>query len=137
MNITGAENIGVIVMDLNSEETLATVTNHSFDLNGPGNLQKYYSANKLKQMTNEETTQKLWNNFCVGAVYESGSTAEVFAIVGTLENGKITRQEEYAYTGEVDIQDTLIHCSKRAGHGRLSVTGALGQSCNMTLVCIA
>ena len=51
-------------------------TNHSFDLNDPGNLQKYYSANELKQMTSEEATQKLWNNFCVSTVYEPGSTRQ-------------------------------------------------------------
>lgn len=137
MNTTGAENIGVIVMDPNSGEILAMATNHSFDLNDPGNLQKYYSANELKQMTSEEATQKLWNNFCVSTVYEPGSTAKVFTIAGALENGKITGQEEYTCTGEVDVQGTLIHCVKRTGHGRLNVTGALEQSCNVALVRIA
>ena len=137
MNITGAENIGVIVMDPNSGEILAMATNHLFDLNDPGNLQKYYSADELKQMTSEEATQKLWNNFCVSTVYEPGSTAKVFTIAGALENGKITGQEEYTCSGEVDVQGTVIHCGKRTGHGKLNVTGALEQSCNVALVRIA
>ena len=58
METTGAENIGVIVMNPNNGEILALATNHPFDLNDPGNLQKYYSVNALKQMTSEEATQK-------------------------------------------------------------------------------
>ena len=137
MNTTGAENIGVIVMNPNNGEILALATNHPFDLNDPGNLQKYYSVNALKQMTSEEATQKLWNNFCVSTVFEPGSTAKIFTIAGAMENGAITGTETYNCTGEVDVQGTLIHCGKRTGHGIVDVTGALEQSCNVALVRIA
>ena len=137
METTGAENIGVIVMNPNNGEILALATNHPFDLNDPGNLQKYYSVNALKQMTSEEATQKLWNNFCVSSIIEPGSTAKIFTIAGALENGVINGNETYNCTGEVDVQGTLIHCGKRTGHGVVDVTGALEQSCNVALVRIA
>ena len=137
METTGAENIGVIVMNPNNGEILALATNHPFDLNDPGNLQKYYSVNALKQMTSEEATQKLWNNFCVSSIIEPGSTAKIFTIAGALENGVINGNETYNCTGEVDVQGTLIHCNKRTGHGVVDVTGALEQSCNVALVRIA
>lgn len=89
-NTADAENTGITVMDPDSEEILATTTNHSFDLNDPGNLQKYYSASELKHMTSEEVTQRLWNNFRVDMVHEPGSMAKVFMITDTFGNGEIT-----------------------------------------------
>ncbi len=104
------------------------------------------SDNAVKEMTAEEKAAKakedaqmealaaLWKNFCISDTYEPGSTAKPFTIAAGLETGELTGNETYECTGVMEVGDHKIHCNNRLGHGTLTLTGAIEQSCNVALM---
>ncbi len=73
-----ANNIGCIVMDVNSGEVLAMASAPTFYLNSPYDLSAYYDEDQIALMkendTYFETLNSIWRNFCITDTYEPGST---------------------------------------------------------------
>lgn len=134
----GSRNTGVIVMDPNTGNILAMASYPNFDLNNPQDLTAYYSEAEIQKMKEEDTyydeLQKLWRNFCIQDAFEPGSTAKAMTIAAGIDSGKLTGNEYYDCFGSLQIGGHNIHCHKTWGHGSLSVSGALEQSCNVALM---
>ncbi len=81
-----------------------------------------------------EALNSLWKNFCVNQTYEPGSTMKPFTMAAGLESGKLTGNENFVCGGVKEVGDHKIHCSNRAGHGPLTFSGALEQSCNVAFM---
>ncbi len=81
-----------------------------------------------------EALNSLWKNFCVNATYEPGSTMKPFTMAAGLESGELTGNENFVCGGVKNVGDHKIHCSNRAGHGPLTFSGALEQSCNVAFM---
>ena len=64
-----ANNIGCIVMDVNSGEVLAMASAPTFDLNSPYDLSAYYDEDQIALMkendTYFETLNSIWRTFCI------------------------------------------------------------------------
>lgn len=136
----GGDNVACIVMDPRNGEILGMATNHPFDLNHPRDLSGMYTQEVLDSMSEEmkaEACFKRWRNFCVSDTYEPGSTAKILTVASGMENGALTGDESFDCTGVLEVGGWEIHCSKRTGHGLLSVTESLMQSCNIAMMRIA
>ena len=76
----------------------------------------------------------LWKNFCISSTYEPGSTMKPFTMACGLEEGILKGDESYVCNGVLKVGDHDIHCSNRLGHGTLTFSGALEQSCNVAFM---
>ena len=81
-----------------------------------------------------EALNALWKNFCINSTYEPGSTMKPFTMAAGLESGKLTGNENFICNGVKEVGDHEIHCSNRLGHGPLTFSGALEQSCNVAFM---
>lgn len=158
----GAENMGIIVMDVNDGSLLAMATNKGYDSSDPYNaLSLYYSEEEIKSfkdlivnistgepLTEDEkddkdiqTTTKysfelnqIWRNFCLSDTFEPGSVAKPFTVAMCLEEGKITGNETYLCEGSLYVGGHTIRCHNLSGHGIIDVSGAIEQSCNVAMM---
>ncbi len=133
----GSKNTAVIVMNPQNGEILAEASYPNYDLNNPRDLSKYYSKEKIAEMSSEEKLEALnglWNNFCVSETYEPGSTIKPFTISAGFELGVLTGDESYNCGGVLHVGDHDIHCSNRSGHGPQSLKRSLENSCNVALM---
>ena len=135
----GSKSTGVIVMDPNNGEVLAMAGYPVFDLNNPRSLSEngLYSEEEIVAMTEEErydALNQIWRNFCISDTYEPGSTAKSLTISAGLDAGVLTGDESYSCGGVLEVGGHKIHCHKRIGHGTLTLSGALEQSCNVALM---
>lgn len=135
----GSKSTGVIVMDPNNGEVLAMAGYPVFDLNNPRSLSEngLYSEEEIAAMTEEErydALNQIWRNFCISDTYEPGSTAKSLTISAGLDAGVLTGNESYNCGGVLEVGGHKIHCHKRIGHGTLTLSGALEQSCNVALM---
>ena len=136
----GSENTAVIVMDPNSGEILAMANYPTFDLSNPRDLTAYYTEEEIAAMTDDEQYEALneiWQNYCITETYEPGSTAKVFTIAGALDSGALDGSETFYCDGYEVVGGYTIHCSHTNGHGVLTLSEALEQSCNDALMQIA
>lgn len=81
-----------------------------------------------------EALNSLWKNFCINSTYEPGSTMKPFTMATGLEDGVLRGTEEYVCNGVLEVGDHQIHCSNRLGHGPLTFSGALENSCNVAFM---
>lgn len=133
----GSKNTGVVVMNPKNGEVLAMASYPDFDLNDPKNLSDYYSEEAIAEMDDDtmyETLNELWRNFCISDTYEPGSTAKSLTISAGLDCGALTGNESFFCGGKKDVSGHTIKCHNHYGHGTVSLSGALEQSCNMALI---
>lgn len=81
-----------------------------------------------------EAFNSLWKNFCINSTYEPGSTMKPFTMATGLEEGIFNGGESYVCNGVLEVGDHEIHCNNRLGHGPLTFSGALEQSCNVAFM---
>lgn len=149
----GAENVGCIIMEVDTGEILAMASYPNFDLNN------IYDKNRLLgsvliddtgHYTDSYVTQDildtmegdwlnynlygLWKNFCITDTYEPGSTFKPFTVAAALETGVITGNEVYQCNGKLHIGGHDIHCHIRTGDGAVSVQDSIAWSCNVALM---
>ncbi len=159
----GANNVGCIMMDVNSGEILAMASYPFYDLNNPrdtsrligmpsvdekGNKVKgesvfdsgvYITQEMIDGFTDEELYQNynsLWKNFCISDTYEPGSVAKPFTVATGLESGSITGNEVYSCPGFLHVGDYDIKCHNRNGDGYVSVERGIEISCNVAMMYI-
>ncbi len=81
-----------------------------------------------------EALNALWKNYCINSTYEPGSTIKPFTMAAGLEEGILTGNESYVCNGVMEVGGHEIHCSNRLGHGELTFSGALENSCNVAFM---
>ncbi|MCR4842832.1 MAG: penicillin-binding protein 2 [Eubacterium sp.] len=136
----GSANTAVIVADPNDGSILAMANYPSFDLSNPRDLSEYYTKKQIAKMDEDEQYEALneiWQNYCVTETYEPGSTAKVFTVAGGLDSGVLSGNETYVCDGYQNVGGYKIKCSHVYGHGTLTLSGAIEQSCNDALMQIA
>lgn len=149
----GAENLGCIVMKVNTGEVLAMANYPEFDLNDVYNPQPLIGSKKVDVSGNtteevitaadtntmdEETLyanlNSLWRNFCISSTYEPGSVSKPFTVATGLECGRLTGEETYFCGGSLWYGGHEIHCHNRLGDGMMTVKQAVEKSCNVALM---
>lgn len=157
----GAENIGVIIMEVNTGNVLAMASAPTFDLNNTRNTDALLGMRLIEQYTNENgyrvnnktdtviteevlagidedqlylNLNNLWRNYCISNTYEPGSTAKPFTVAAALETKAITGNEVYQCNGALEVGGHTIHCHNRSGEGAVTVENSIAWSCNVALM---
>ncbi len=136
----GSKHTAVMIMNPNNGQILSMAQYPTFDLNNPSDLSTYYTGEELAQMDNEQTVDALydvWSNFCVSNIYEPGSVFKAFTIASGIEEGVLDGTESYYCDGSEVVMGTKISCAHPEGHGELTVSQALEESCNDALMQMA
>lgn len=150
----GAENVGCIIMKVDSGEILAMANYPNFDLNDTRNTDALMGmplldekGNKTGEYLTEENMDvlddegmlyqhldALWKNYCISSTYEPGSVAKPFTVAAGVESGKITGTETYNCEGSLEIGGWPIRCHNRYGDGLLTVQEGIERSCNVVMM---
>lgn len=160
----GAENLGCIVMEVNTGEILAMASYPTFNPNDPKNESALLGSPQVMQVDRENGTfevQKtgnyidqalldsmsddevltnlnyLWKNYCIASSYEPGSTFKPFTVAAALETDAIDEESYYECSGSLQVGAHNIHCHNRWGDGTLSLKMAVAKSCNVAMMRIA
>lgn len=133
----GSTNTAVIIMNPNTAEILAEASYPNYDLNNPGDLTPFYTQQEIDAMSQEDMSailNVLWDNFCVSDIFEPGSTAKPFTVAAGLESGKLAGNEVYFCGGSLQVGGWTIGCHKREGHGNQTLSDAIANSCNVSMM---
>lgn len=135
----GANNLGCIIMEVNTGNVLAMASYPDYDLNNPKDLSAYYTPDQIAAkaeagVTEYDLLNKLWRNYCISDTYEPGSTAKPFTVAAALEAGTITGNEVYNCTGSLLRGGHTIRCHNVYGDGAVSVQDSIAWSCNVALM---
>ncbi len=160
----GAENVGCIIMEVDTGEILGMASYPTYDLNdtkntqaliGSTRIEQYINANGYTVYSNTHTpiTQEvldtmseddvllnlnnLWKNYCISNTYEPGSTAKPFTVAAALETGKILPTDTYECYGSMEVGGHTIKCHTKGGEGLVTVQDSVAWSCNVALMKIA
>lgn len=136
----GSKNIGVVLMNPQNGEIYAMASNEEYNLNNPTDLSPFLEEEAIASMTEEEKLDYLngvWRNFTISDSFEPGSTFKPFTIAAGLEEGLIGENQTFVCDGGEEVGGWNIRCHRRSGHGTITLTEALSQSCNDALMQIA
>ncbi len=154
----GAQNIGCIIMEVDTGNVLAMASYPDFDLNDVRNTENLLGMPLLdkdgkKVSPAESVTEEaiagmndevmyqhlnaLWKNFCIVDSYEPGSVAKPFTVAAAIESGSITGNETYNCEGMLHVGDHEIKCHQNFGDGPLTVQQGIERSCNVVLMNVA
>lgn len=136
----GSKNTAVLIMDPGNGEILTMASYPVFNLNSPYDLSSFFTETEIELMSSNAETEflsNLWSNFNVSYAYEPGSTAKPFTVAAGLEEARIGVNDVYLCDGNQVIGGWTIKCHVTSGHGELSLTDAIVNSCNDCLMQIA
>ncbi len=154
----GANNVGAIVMDVDTGGVLAMASSPVFDLNDTRNTdallgmrlldkegkktQEYINEQNVRTLEQDadalyQNLNALWKNFCISDTYEPGSVAKPFTVAAGIESGSITGNEGYTCNGKLDIGGHEIKCHNKWGDGYLTVSQGIECSCNVNMMYVA
>lgn len=133
-----------IVTDPKTGEILAMAVYPTFDLNDPWALNDYDMNTLLSsslasdsQEYSELKTSLLlntWSNKAMTEAYVPGSTFKIITAAMALEEGVVQTDDHFNCPGYYMVGSTKIRCHKTTGHGALTFTGGIQQSCNPVLM---
>ena len=129
----GAKNVGIIVMNPNNGEIYVMASDKGYDLNNPRDLSGYFSKQELDSMDDDKKFEELsgiWRNYCVSDIFEPGSTFKPFTVAACLEQNIVKKKQTFICNGFENVMDRRIHCVKRDGHGKITLSESLEKSCN-------
>ena len=136
-----------IVMDVNTGAILAMSVKPDFNLNEPYVLDDYFLGDLTSSGFSEDSEEyaklkselrsEMWNNKCVNALYEPGSTFKVVTSAMCLEEATVNVNTRFYCAGSLTVGGARIHCWKHAGHGDLTFSEGLSVSCNPVLMKMA
>lgn len=152
----GAENVGCVIMEVNTGRIIAMADYPGFNLNDPRNTASLIGMPVVDNdgvRTGESVTQEildglddaamyqqlnaLWKNFCISYTYEPGSVSKPFTVAAALEDGAIKGTESYNCEGFLHVGDHDISCHQTFGDGTLTVQQGIERSCNVVLMNVA
>ena len=159
----GAENVGCVMMWVDTGEILAMASYPSFDLNDVRSTDKLIGSRLIEQFTNPNgyfenrktdtiitesvlegldssqiylNLNNLWKNFCITNTYEPGSTAKPFTVAMGLELGTITPDQTFVCDRFLEVGGHKIKCQNHPA-GTLTLQEAVAKSCNVSMMRIA
>lgn len=131
-----------IVVNVKTGAILAMATVPGYDLNDPRVLNAYYSdllaRDGYEQGSDEYRAAysayllEMWRNKAVSDSYIPGSTFKILTSAMALSEGKVNIASDRVFCGgSLSVSGHTIHCHKTRGHGSLTFSEGLTQSCNV------
>ncbi len=163
MQEIGAENVGVVCINPQNGTIVAMADDRIYDPNKHDDLASFYTQERLDEIwervlkedksmqkkllgaTPEEqktlqtsgTLNYVYRNFCLSDTYEPGSAFKPLTVAMGYELGLVNEDTTFMCNGFTSFGSTKIRCHNREGCGELDLTGALANSCNVSLMDIS
>ena len=97
-----------------------------------------YDPNKIIQKPNKKYWESILanslsplTNRSIQGLYSPGSTFKMIVAIAALKHGIINIDTTHSCTGKIGFGNRLYHCWKTNGHGKMNVTDAIKQSCDV------
>jgi len=131
-----------IVMNVKTGAILAMSTKPDFDPNDPFTIYDEEVAAAIELITDEteknnavsQARQSQWRNKAVSDLYEPGSVFKIITASSALDSGAATLGSGFFCKGYVSVGGWNIKCNQTSGHGALSFSQALIESCNPSFI---
>ena len=120
------ESASCVVMDIHKGDLLALVSTPSFD---PNAFNRGLTKSEWQKILNN--SRNPLNNKAISGQYAPGSTFKMVVALAALEKGIISNRSNYFCTGSLELGDSIFHCWKKNGHGKMNMTSAIAQSCDV------
>lgn len=157
----GAENIGCIIMEVNTGNILAMASYPNYNLNDTRNSNALIGSVMVEEITNANgyieirktdtvinesvldtmtedqfylNLNNLWKNYCISSTFEPGSTIKPFTVAAALEDGDIEENTHFECNGVLEVGGHEIHCHNTWGDGDINLEQAVAYSCNVALM---
>ena len=159
----GAENVGCVIMEVDTGNVLAMASYPTFDLNNVRSTDSLIGSIMVEEITNANGYQEirktdtvmnaevisamsedqiflnlnnLWKNFCITNTYEPGSTIKPFTVAAALEDGSVTANSTFECNGYMEVGGHKIKCHsyRSGGDGTVRLQDAIAWSCNVALM---
>lgn len=124
-----AKRVSMIVMNPQNGEIYAMANVPEFNLNEPYTL-NVQTEGELTDQERSDLLNNMWRNFCISDTYEPGSAFKIITATAALEAGTVTENSQFYCPGYKKVEDRLIHCHKRSGHGAETFVDGIKNSCN-------
>ncbi len=139
LELNGAKNVSIIIMDPNNGDILAMANKPDFDPNEPRIPLNETIKKQWEDLPQEELTKKwnaMWRNFSINDVYEPGSTFKLITAAIALEENIASPESHFYCNGFVrDIKGGPLKCSKWYDpHGAQTLTEGMNNSCNVVFI---
>ncbi|MDD4699463.1 MAG: penicillin-binding transpeptidase domain-containing protein [Oscillospiraceae bacterium] len=135
-----AERGACVVMNVNTGEILAMAVKGDFDPNDPFTLSAE-DKSIVDTLQGDERTAKLselrnrqWRNKAISDTYEPGSVFKIVTASAAIEEDAAKLTSTYNCPGYIVVAGNRYKCHKLIGHGTLTLTGAMQQSCNPAFI---
>jgi len=120
------ESGSAVVMDVHTGDILAMVSAPGFD---PNAFNTGLSEAEWQNLLDNERSPLV--NKAIGGHYAPGSTFKMIVALAALEKGVIGPDSEIFCSGEVTLGDSIFHCWKRGGHGKVNMNKGISESCDV------
>lgn len=134
MEVKGANNVKLIVMNPQDGRIYAMVNAPEFNLNEPYNLideiAQDYVGETLSSEKLNELLNGMWRNACISDTYEPGSAFKIVTATAAFEEHVVELDDRFFCPGYKKVEDRTIRCHKAGGHGSQSFVDGIKNSCN-------
>jgi penicillin-binding protein 2 len=120
------ESAAVVVLDIHNGEVLTLACSPSFD---PNRFNQGLTTAEWNDLVNNPRSPL--TNKATRGQYAPGSTFKMIVALAALEHGVITPETNFFCNGKMPLGNAEFHCWKKHGHGRVTCTDALTQSCDV------
>lgn len=131
-----AKQVSVIVMNPKNGELYAMVNLPEYDLNHPYE-QTVSAEDGTKQsvtLTDTDALNRMWRNTAINDTYEPGSAFKIITMAAGLDANAVSMTSQFYCGGSITVDDRIIHCHKRTGHGAETFVEAAMNSCNPVFI---
>ena len=97
-----------------------------------------YDPNKIIKKPNKEYWESILSNSLspltnrsLQGLYSPGSTFKMIVAIAALKYGVINFNSTQSCSGKIEFGNRIYHCWKTNGHGKMDVTNAIKQSCDV------
>ena len=122
----GDESAAAVVMDVTNGDIICIASSPSFD---PNLFVRGISHTDYAALT--EHDHRPLANKAVSGAYPPGSTFKMVTALAALEAGVISEGHKVSCPGFLEIGGRKFHCWSRRGHGTVSLTRSMSESCDV------
>ena len=123
--LAGEYSASAVIMDVHTGDIFAMASHPTFD---PNLFTTGIDTNTWATLSNDPYGRL--NNKAVNGQYAPGSTFKMLVALAGLETGAIGPNYRVYCPGFMDLGNHRFHCWRRGGHGWMSLTDAVAQSCD-------
>jgi len=122
----GDQSASAVVLEIETGNILALASSPSFD---PNLFVRGISIADYAGLRDND--HRPMSNKTVQGAYPPGSTFKMVTALAAFEDGFATPDERIFCPGYIEVSERRFHCWNRGGHGRLNLTSALAESCDV------